>query len=600
MRNRQFLLSAAAVAALGLAGCNQHAEQTPAAPATGAPIASLPLAEGAPPPLVAAPGAAALPSAPPVRTVTVPARQRYRYIDRAYDLGEAFADSPPDYTVDYEGVRPWIWRSNGGQYRVVEQTPDGPRIYYYDAGSDEPFLVRDPRYAYGYDDGGLAVIYGADGRLMDYDSEAADRAARYLARARGLYRAAVHEQRQAAYASAWQSRRTEVLGEQRAWGAEQQRDSGWRDWRQANQQPPSQDWNRERSLREAYTRQTAAVVAAAALSANRRPPGPTNAAPQPFAPPAGQGPNGNAGRDAQAAQLRAQQQAQAAQQQAQAAQQQAQQASQQKAQADRDAQRAAREKSQAAAQAQGQAQAQQQKAQADREAQRAARERSQAAEQAQAQQQKGQADREAQRAARQQAKAAADGQAQQQKAQADREAQRAAREQAKATADAQAQQQKAQADREAQRAARQQAKAAADGQAQQQKAQADREAQRAAREQAKAAADGQAQQQKAQADREAQRAARQQAKATAEAQAQAQQAQQQKAQAQQEADRAARQQARAAKQAQDAQQAQAQAKAAQPAAKPKPSAEAAKPLPGQGNGGRDREHPHRDKTPDQN
>ena len=468
MRNRQFLLSAAAIAALGLAACNQHAEQTPAAPATGAPIASLPLAEGAPPPLVPAPDVAALPSAPPVKTVSVPARERYRYIDRAYDLGEAFADSPPDYTVDYEGVRPWIWRSNGGQYRVVEQTPDGPRIYYYDAGSDEPFLVRDPRYAYGYDSGGLAVIYGADGRLMDYDSEAADRAARYLARARGLYRAAVHEQRQAAYAAAWQSRRTEVLGEQRAWADEQQRDSGWRDWREAHQQPQSQDWNRERSLREAYTRQTAAVVAAAALSANQRPPGPANAAPgQPFSSTTGQGPNGNAGRDAQAAQLRAQQQAQA----------------------DRDAQ-VARERSQATAQAQ-----------------------------------------------------------------------------------AQAQQQKAQADREAQQAARQHDRAAADAQAQQQKAQADREVQRAARQQAKAASD---------------------------AQAQAQQAQQQKAQAQQEADRAVRQQARAAKQAQEAQQAQAQAKAAQPAAKPQPETQAAKPAPGQGNGGRDRPHPNRDKKPDQN
>ena len=495
MRNRQFLLSAAAIAALGLAACNQHAEQTPAAPATGAPIASLPLAEGAPPPLVPAPDVAGLPSAPPVKTVSVPARERYRYIDRAYDLGEAFADSPPDYTVDYEGVRPWIWRSNGGQYRVVEQTPDGPRIYYYDAGSDEPFLVRDPRYAYGYDSGGLAVIYGADGRLMDYDSEAADRAARYLARARGLYRAAVHEQRQAAYAAAWQSRRTEVLGEQRAWADEQQRDSGWRAWREAHQQPQSQDWNRERSLREAYTRQTAAVVAAAALSANQRPPGPANAAPgQPFSSTTGQGPNGNAGRDAQAAQLRAQQQAQA----------------------DRDAQ-AARERSQATAQAQ-----------------------------------------------------------------------------------AQAQQQKAQADREAQQAARQHDRAAADAQAQQQKAQADREAQRAARQHDKAAADAQAQQQKAQADREAQRAARQQAKAASDAQAQAQQAQQQKAQAQQEADRAARQQGRAAKQAQEAQQAQAQAKAAQPAAKPQPEAQAAKPAPGQGNGGRDRPHPNRDKKPDQN
>ena len=210
MRNRMFLLSAA-VAALGLAACNPHNDQSASAPASGAPIASLPLAEGAPPPLVTAPGFSALPAAPRVKTVAVPPRERYRYIDRAYDLGEAFADSPPDYTVDYEGVRPWIWRSGRGEYRVVEPTPRGDRIYYYEEGSDEPFLVRDPDYAYGYDQGGLAVIYGADGRVIGYDRDAADRAARYLARARALYRAAVNEQRQAAYAEAWRCRWTAAL-----------------------------------------------------------------------------------------------------------------------------------------------------------------------------------------------------------------------------------------------------------------------------------------------------------------------------------------------------------------------------------------------------
>ena len=29
-------------------------------------------------------------------------------------LGDAFGDSPPDYAVDYQGERPWVWRSGSG------------------------------------------------------------------------------------------------------------------------------------------------------------------------------------------------------------------------------------------------------------------------------------------------------------------------------------------------------------------------------------------------------------------------------------------------------------------------------------------------------
>ncbi len=342
MRNRPFLLTMA-VSGLALAACNPQSDQTPAAPATGAPIASLPLAEGAPPPLIAAPALSALPSAAPVKTVPPPPRERYRYIDRAYRLGEDFADSPPDYTVDYEGVRPWIWRSSRGDYRMIEPTPDGERIYYFEAGSDEPYLVRDPRYAYGYDQGGLAVIYGADGRALGYEGDAADRAARYLARARALYRAAVHQQRQAAYAEAWRQRRTQVLDEQRAWASDQQRDAGWRDWQAAQPQAPSPDRSRERAMRQAYAARTETVINSGGGGGERRAPSPQA---QPFVAPGVPGPN-----PAFQGRRQVQQQA-AAQQQAQAAQQ-AQAQQQQQAQNQHAAERAAREQAQAAQQPQG-------------------------------------------------------------------------------------------------------------------------------------------------------------------------------------------------------------------------------------------------------
>ncbi len=273
MRNRALIISLA-IAGFGLTACNKDARQSPADLVTGAPAASLPLADGAPPPAIAAPAVSSLPAQPPVRYAAAPQQQRYRYIDRAYSLGEAFADSPPDYAVDYQGVRPWVWRSNEGQYRVIEPTPDGDRTYFFDAGSDQPFLIRDPQYAYGYDQGGLVVIYDSDGRLARYDAYAADRAARYLARARALYNAAVHQQRQAAYAEAWRERRAQVIAQQQAWQADQSREAGWRDWRDQDQRKDTAAWDRERTMRVAYAARATPAIGAAPRQSSMGPPPP--------------------------------------------------------------------------------------------------------------------------------------------------------------------------------------------------------------------------------------------------------------------------------------------------------------------------------------
>ncbi|MBV8973245.1 MAG: hypothetical protein JO290_13250, partial [Sphingomonadaceae bacterium] len=146
------LTLASVAAALALAACNQT-PSTPAAttgtqPVTAAPIAALPLATATPPATPSAP--AVLP--PPATRIRVAPRpkERYRYVDRAAQYNLAFGDTPPDYTVDYQGTRPWIWRANSGAYRVAEQLPQGERYYYYDAGSDQPFYVADPRGGYSY------------------------------------------------------------------------------------------------------------------------------------------------------------------------------------------------------------------------------------------------------------------------------------------------------------------------------------------------------------------------------------------------------------------------------------------------------------------
>ncbi|HEY2752598.1 hypothetical protein [Phenylobacterium sp.] len=269
MSYRQVLLTAAA-ASLMLAACNGK----PAGPATGAPIASLPLAQSAPPPEVIAPDANQLPPAPPLPRLARPPRPLYSYVDDAYELGDAFADSPPDYTVDYQGERPWVWRSGGGEYRVVEQTPYGIREYFYRGDSDYPFLIRDTDYAYAYDSGELVEVFDSSGRpYRNYGPSQIDYAARYLVRGRGLYNAAVHEQRQAAYAADWQAHREAVLAPQRQWAVEQRQNQDWRRWREQSAAQP-QPWQaalgEERTQRQAYVARTAA--AAPMLAAGRQSP----------------------------------------------------------------------------------------------------------------------------------------------------------------------------------------------------------------------------------------------------------------------------------------------------------------------------------------
>ena len=143
---RNFHLLSVSTLALALAACGPQ-QQT--ASQSEAPVSSLGLAQGDSSPAAYAPAATQLPASAPLRLASAGVeRQPYSYIDDAYDLGDAFGDSPPDYTVDYQGTRPWIWRSQAGAYRMVEQTSDGERDYYYRAGADQPFLVRDPQYAY--------------------------------------------------------------------------------------------------------------------------------------------------------------------------------------------------------------------------------------------------------------------------------------------------------------------------------------------------------------------------------------------------------------------------------------------------------------------
>lgn len=260
----------AAVATFSLSACNKPAPSNPApapadttstaatpdASAGAAPQGALPPVETPPPtPAAQAPAAAAVAPAPPAAVAASPApTAQYQYVDQAASMSAAFADTPPDYTVDYQGTRPWIWRSGSGAYRIVEAIPGGERYFYFMPGSPTPFLVRDPSFTYAYDDGRLVVVYDSGGRPLapSLAARQAAMAGRYLARARSLYVAAVRERHQAAYAADWQARRASIVGQQQQWRVQQQQNQVWRAWHDQHAAIQQAPFDRERAQRQAY------------------------------------------------------------------------------------------------------------------------------------------------------------------------------------------------------------------------------------------------------------------------------------------------------------------------------------------------------------
>ena len=195
--------------ASGLAGCDKKKPAPPADTGAGTNTAAneappMPLTTGPATTLVAAPSVAALPAAPRSRIARVAsAPDSYAYLDRAHAMSNAIGEAPPDYGFDYQGVHPWVWRTDNGSVRVVEPVDGGERYYYYRSGASEPYLVSDPNYSYGYSDGQLVTVYDREGRLLPPDlvDRRADDAGRYLARAVALYEASIRSERRSVNAA---------------------------------------------------------------------------------------------------------------------------------------------------------------------------------------------------------------------------------------------------------------------------------------------------------------------------------------------------------------------------------------------------------------
>jgi hypothetical protein len=246
-------LSLAAVASLS--GCGRGSDTASTA---GIPSPVAPSTVDA----TTAPALAALPPAPPARLARVSnPSDSYAPVEQAYYMSEA-EDGPPDYAFDYDGVQPLAWQAQDDSTLFAEPVDGGYRDYYYSPGSAYPYLVRDPSYAYGYQDGQLVAVYDRSGRQLSRDQVArrADDAGRYLARAQALYRASrTPDHRQAVTTQTWSARRAQVSAQRMAWAVQQNRQPDWRAYHDAHQVEEQTHWQAEPARRQ---------VAAVATPAN--------------------------------------------------------------------------------------------------------------------------------------------------------------------------------------------------------------------------------------------------------------------------------------------------------------------------------------------
>ena len=226
--------------------------------ASDAASAALPLSTTTPTTVSSAPPVTALPAAPSVRVRHLAdRRESYAYLDRAYYQEEAVEDAPPDYSFDENGVRPWTWSTRDGSRVISEPVAGGYRYYYYEAGADSPYMVRDPQYSYAYDNGALVAMFTASGQQIDPDtsSEQVGYAGRYLDRGQNLYRGSSMRQHVPVNAYAWNDRRSDIAAQRAAWHQQIGSNPDWSSWNGEHHDDEQRVWNDDRAQHQAAAQQ---------------------------------------------------------------------------------------------------------------------------------------------------------------------------------------------------------------------------------------------------------------------------------------------------------------------------------------------------------
>jgi len=196
------------VAALSLAACKLDRAPTAQQPVN--------FSAAAPFDLGLAPGYDALPTASqPIPVYYAPQPVAQDYWNNAYSQGQSYYDQPPSY-FPYNGATPLVWNQGSMITRIVEAlVGGGQREYYYQPGASYPYFVRDPQYAYAYNDGRLIAAYDPYGRPLEETVlvERAPIASRYLVRAQTLYAVARRTNPRPLTQKVWTVERTRLARE---------------------------------------------------------------------------------------------------------------------------------------------------------------------------------------------------------------------------------------------------------------------------------------------------------------------------------------------------------------------------------------------------
>jgi hypothetical protein len=236
-----------------LAACNGQAAPGAAPSDSGSAVAAvdaapaaLPLATAVPAPIATAPPVTELPDGRRTRVAHLTNRRDgYGYLDRAYYQQNAVENAPPDYSFDSGGVRPWTWATGDGARVISEPVAGGYRYYYYNAGSDRPYLVRDPRNSYAYDNGALVGVYSPSGEWIDAgeNSPSVRYAGRYYDRGNTLWRGANHAPQLSVNAYDWGDRRADIAAQRNAWRQRMQSNPEWTSWNNEHRDQEQGYWN---------------------------------------------------------------------------------------------------------------------------------------------------------------------------------------------------------------------------------------------------------------------------------------------------------------------------------------------------------------------
>jgi len=108
---------------------------------------ALPLTNGRAAASSAAPAAAALPPAPRAADLSLGSRRPLTPMSMQPTHERRHRQAPPTTAFDYQGVRPWVWRTAAQAERMVEPIDGGYRYVITSAWRRRALLVRDPQYS---------------------------------------------------------------------------------------------------------------------------------------------------------------------------------------------------------------------------------------------------------------------------------------------------------------------------------------------------------------------------------------------------------------------------------------------------------------------